>query len=48
MAEEAGILIQSAQMLGGTDQQIRMGFGRTAFSDALSHFEAYLKRTFVD
>ena len=48
IAKEAGVLIQSAQMLGGTDQQIRMGFGRLGFSEALSHFETYLTKIEIE
>ncbi len=43
LAAEAGVLIQPATMLGGTDQQMRMGFGREAFPDALQQFERYLQ-----
>lgn len=43
MAAEVGVLIQSATMLGGTDQQMRMGFGRKAFPTALQQFERYLQ-----
>ena len=45
LAEEAGVLIHPAVTLGGTDQQMRVGFGRAAFAAALGQFEAYLKRT---
>jgi aspartate/methionine/tyrosine aminotransferase len=43
LANEEGILIQSAQMLGGTDQQMRIGLGRDGFSQALEKFEDWLK-----
>lgn len=42
MAEEAGVLIQPANMLGTTDQYFRMGFGRVGFVEALDKFEQYL------
>jgi hypothetical protein len=42
MAENAGILIQPATMLGGDDQHMRVGFGRTGFGKALTQFERYL------
>ena len=45
LAEDAGVLIHPAVTLGGTDQQMRMGFGRAAFAEALGQFEAYLQRT---
>ena len=43
LAEEAGVLIQPAAMLGSDDHHMRMGFGRAAFGDALAHFEAWLQ-----
>jgi len=43
MAAEAGILIQPAVMLGGSDRQFRMGFGRSGFPEALQKFAAYLQ-----
>lgn len=43
LAAEAGILIHPATTLGGTDQQMRMGFGRKAFPNALARFETYLE-----
>ncbi len=42
LAEDAGVLIQSAEMLGSDDRHIRMGFGRVAFGEALAKFEEYL------
>ncbi len=42
MAEEAGVLIQPATMLGATDQYFRLGFGRKGFAEALQKFEEYL------
>lgn len=42
LAEEAGILIHPAVTLGSDDQHMRMGFGRSAFFEALDRFEAYL------
>jgi hypothetical protein len=42
LAREAGVLILPAVTLGADDHYIRMGFGRAAFSEALSKFEAYL------
>ncbi len=43
MAESAGILIHPAVTLGASDQHLRMGFGRAAFSQALDKFDAYLQ-----
>lgn len=45
LATEEGILIQSARMLGGDDQHMRMGFGRKNFAEALEKFEGWLTRT---
>ena len=42
LAQEAGVLILPAVTLGSDDQHMRMGFGRSAFGDALERFEAYL------
>jgi len=42
LAEEAGVLILPAITLGSDDQHMRMGFGRSAFREALEKFEAYL------
>ncbi len=43
LAEEAGVLIHPAVTLGGTDQQVRFGFGRAGFGEALEKFEDYLR-----
>lgn len=43
LAENAGILIQPAVTLRSTDEYLRMGFGRAAFSEALKMFESYLQ-----
>ena len=37
------VLILPATTLGSDDQHMRMGFGRTAFGEALEKFEAYLR-----
>jgi len=42
LAEKAGIFILPAVALGSDDQHMRMGFGRSAFGEALEKFEAYL------
>ncbi len=42
LVAEAGVLLP-AVTLGGTDAQMRMGFGRAAFPQALEKFEAYLR-----
>ncbi|MEM7538041.1 MAG: aminotransferase class I/II-fold pyridoxal phosphate-dependent enzyme [Chloroflexota bacterium] len=42
LADDAGVLIQSAKMLGYDDQHMRMGFGRAKFGESLSRFESYL------
>jgi len=42
LAQEAGVLILPAVTLGSDDQHMRMGFGRSAFAEALERFEAYL------
>jgi len=44
LAAEAGVLIQSAAMLGGDDRQMRIGLGRDGFAEALARFEAWLRR----
>lgn len=44
LAEEAGVLIHPATTLGFDDKHMRMGFGRSAFGEALEKFEAYLNR----
>ena len=44
LATREGILIQSANMLGGDDQHMRFGFGRDGFPEALSRFEDWLSR----
>jgi len=45
LATEEGILIQSAKMLGGSDQQMRIGLGRDSFPQALEKFEEWLQRS---
>ena len=42
LAAEAGVLIHPAVTLGGSDRQMRMGFGRAGFGEALAQFESYL------
>jgi len=42
LAEEAGVLIHPAITLGADDKHMRMGFGRSAFGEALEKFETYL------
>jgi len=42
LAEQAGILVHPAITLGSDDQHMRMGFGRSAFPEALQRFEQYL------
>jgi aspartate/methionine/tyrosine aminotransferase len=44
LAQEEGILIQSAAMLGSDDQHMRIGLGRDSFADVLARFEDWLKR----
>ena len=44
LAKEAGVLIQPAVTMGADDQHLRMGFGRSAFGEALEKFEAYLNK----
>ena len=44
LAEQEGVLIQPAGMLGGDDQHMRFGFGRDSFGVALARFEDWLKR----
>lgn len=44
LAEQEGILIMPAGMIGGDDHHMRIGLGRAAFGDALSRFENWLKR----
>jgi aspartate/methionine/tyrosine aminotransferase len=45
LAEQEGVLIQSAAMLGGDDRHMRIGLGRDGFGVALERFEAWLART---
>jgi aspartate/methionine/tyrosine aminotransferase len=44
LAQEEGILIQSADMLGSDDQHMRIGLGRDSFADVLARFEDWLNR----
>jgi aspartate/methionine/tyrosine aminotransferase len=44
LAQEEGILIQPAGMLGGDDQHMRIGLGRDSFAEALAKFEDWLHR----
>jgi aspartate/methionine/tyrosine aminotransferase len=45
LAQEEGILIQSAGMLGSDDQHMRIGLGRDSFAEALAKFEDWLNRS---
>ena len=45
LAQEEGILIQSASMLGSDDQHMRIGLGRDSFAAALAKFEDWLNRS---
>jgi len=47
LATTEGILVQSARMLGGDDQHMRIGLGRDAFPEALGRFEDWLRRNSV-
>lgn len=42
VATEAGVLIQSAVMLGSDDHHLRIGFGRATFATALEKFDHWL------
>lgn len=44
LAEDEGILIQAAGMLGGDDRHMRIGLGRDGFAPALGRFEDWLNR----
>ena len=44
LARDEGILIQPAIIMGGDDQQMRIGLGRAGFGEALSRFEDWLTR----
>jgi aspartate/methionine/tyrosine aminotransferase len=44
LANEEGILIQPADMLGSDDQHMRIGLGRDSFADVLARFEDWLRR----
>jgi len=46
LAREEGLLIQSAAMLGGDDQHMRIGLGRDGFAAALGRFDDWLNRAF--
>ena len=48
LAEQQGILIQSARMLGGDDQHMRLGLGREDFPLALERFEDWLRKSDLD
>ena len=48
LAEQPGILIQSARMLGGDDQHMRLGLGREDFPLALERFEDWLSKSDLD
>jgi aspartate/methionine/tyrosine aminotransferase len=48
LAEQEGILIQSARMLGGDDQHMRLGLGREDFPLALERFESWLCKSDLD
>ena len=43
LAKSDGVLIQSGDTFGASDQTMRMGFGRAAFGEALDKFDAALK-----
>lgn len=43
LAERAGVLILPALSLGSDDHHMRMGFGRSAFGEALAKFENFLR-----
>ena len=45
MAEEAGILIQPAEMLGAGPDFFRIGLGRATFPRALEEFERFITTT---
>ena len=45
LAEQEGILIQPAGIIGGDDHHMRIGLGRAAFGEALDRFEDWLKRS---
>ena len=47
LAKNEGILIQSARMLGGDDQHMRIGLGRDSFGEALGKFEDWLNRSSI-
>jgi aspartate/methionine/tyrosine aminotransferase len=42
LAQDQGVLIQPAGMLGSDDQHMRIGLGREGFGEALGQFEAWL------
>jgi aspartate/methionine/tyrosine aminotransferase len=44
LVREAGVLIQSAAMLGYDDRHMRIGLGRDSFAEAIGHFENWLRR----
>ena len=43
LARQAGVLIQSAAMLGWDDQHMRIGLGREGFAAAIERFENWLE-----
>ncbi len=44
LAEEEGILIHPARILGSDDHHMRIGLGRDSFAEALEHFERWLNK----
>jgi len=44
LAQQAGVLIQSAAMLGWDDQHMRIGLGREGFAVAIERFENWLEQ----
>jgi aspartate/methionine/tyrosine aminotransferase len=44
LAQEAGVLLLPSSCMGYGDRHVRFGFGRTAFSENLAHYERHLRR----
>jgi aspartate/methionine/tyrosine aminotransferase len=44
LAEEEGILIHPARILGSDDHHMRIGLGREGFAEALQKFEQWLEK----
>lgn len=44
LARDAGVLLLPSKFMGYDDYHVRFGFGRRSFSEALDHYDEYLKK----